>query len=283
MPLFFFASGFVFAAKSSPDFSYRTFIWKKIKRLMIPYVSTSLVVICLKLVTQQVATVDNPVSPASFYRLFYGPEAGYFLWFIWALFLMYAVAPASRNKIVRWSLLAVSILLHFLPPLLKNNICCLNEFQRMFVYFNLGSVGFAYRDCLKKFLNPLIWTAAFAASYCLVKVLGSPVWLDILPAICGVAFIMAVASKLERHPSSGIVKMLLPIYSSSYIIYLFHTTFNGFARLALTKVPALLDTSDSLCFSIGAVIVVTCGIVCPMLLNRFILSKTKVTRFLFGI
>lgn len=50
MPLFMFASGFVYIATKKSE-AYGTFILKKVKRLMIPYISTSVIVISIKLLT----------------------------------------------------------------------------------------------------------------------------------------------------------------------------------------------------------------------------------------
>lgn len=81
MPLFMFASGFVYIATKKNE-SYGTFILKKVKRLMIPYISTSVIVITIKLLTQGNMSVDNPVTIMSYVKMLYSPEAGYFLWFI---------------------------------------------------------------------------------------------------------------------------------------------------------------------------------------------------------
>lgn len=51
MPLFMFASGYSYIATKREQ-AYGSFIWKKAKRLMIPYLVTSVLVITLKLVTQ---------------------------------------------------------------------------------------------------------------------------------------------------------------------------------------------------------------------------------------
>ena len=43
MPLFMFASGFIYMATRREE-GYGQFIWKKFKRLMVPYFSTSVIV-----------------------------------------------------------------------------------------------------------------------------------------------------------------------------------------------------------------------------------------------
>ena len=76
MPLFMFASGYIYAMTgNSQNKGGGNFILKKFKRLMIPYFSTSVVIISIKLLTQQGMSVENPVTAASYIKMFYLPEA----------------------------------------------------------------------------------------------------------------------------------------------------------------------------------------------------------------
>lgn len=52
MPLFLFASGYIYAKTTDSGIERRNFLHKKFKRLMIPYFSTSIIIISLKLLTQ---------------------------------------------------------------------------------------------------------------------------------------------------------------------------------------------------------------------------------------
>ena len=63
-----------------------------------PYLTTSVMVIVIKLLTQGSMSVDNPVTIFSFVEMFYMPVAGYFLWFIWALWWMFVLVPLFRGK-----------------------------------------------------------------------------------------------------------------------------------------------------------------------------------------
>lgn len=62
MPLFLFASGYIYATIVKTGMR-RGGVLKKFKRLMIPYLSTSIIVISIKLLTQQSMQVQNPVTP----------------------------------------------------------------------------------------------------------------------------------------------------------------------------------------------------------------------------
>ena len=138
MPLFMFASGFIYMA-TKKDITYRDFLLKKVKRLMIPYFSVSAIVITIKLLTEGHAYVENPVTWMSYVKMLYLPEAGYFLWFIWALWWMFVLSPLFKTKQMRLGLFVLAIVLHYIPNILPE-IFCLSQFQGMLVYFMLGVV-----------------------------------------------------------------------------------------------------------------------------------------------
>lgn len=72
------------------------------------------------------------------------------------------------------------------------------------------------------------------------------------------------------------------VSSLSYIIYLFHTTFEGFAKAVVHKIPLFAD-GNSVLFIINVAIVVGCGVVCPIILHQYVLNKTHFTKVLFGL
>lgn len=108
---------------------------------MMPYIVTSMSVITIKLLTQDGMSVDNPVTPMSYLRMFYLPEAGYFLWFIWALWWMFVLVPLFKTPRARQWLFAMSLLLHYVPYGLPLEFC-LEQFKNMIVFFMLGVVSF---------------------------------------------------------------------------------------------------------------------------------------------
>lgn len=138
MPLFMFASGFIYMA-TKREMPYGQFLWKKVKRLMVPYLSVSAVVITIKLLTEGHAYVQNPVTAVSYLKMFYLPEAGFFLWFIWTLWWMFVFVPLCKTKCIRLGLFAVATALHYVPGFLPE-MFCLRQFQMMLVYFMLGVV-----------------------------------------------------------------------------------------------------------------------------------------------
>ena len=138
MPLFMFASGFIYMA-TKKNILYKDFLLKKVKRLMVPYLSVSAIVITIKLLTEGHAYVENPVTWMSYVKMLYLPEAGYFLWFIWALWWMFVISPMFKTKQIRLGLFVLAIVLHYIPNILPE-IFCLSQFQGMLVYFMFGVI-----------------------------------------------------------------------------------------------------------------------------------------------
>lgn len=92
---------------------------------------------------------------------------------------------------------------------------------------------------------------------------------------------MVVSSWLERFTNRIFMKLLLAISESSYVIYLFHTTFEGFAKSIIHKFG--MGGNDGPLFIAGVIFVVSAGIVCPVILYQYVLNKHKVTKILFGL
>lgn len=146
MPLFMFASGYIYIA-TKKEISYSEFIWRKVKRLMVPYLTVSVLVVSIKLCTQNQAYVENPVTPFSYLKIFYLPEAGYFLWFIWALWWMFILIPLFRTPQSRLGLLIVAALLPLAAQFMPEEFC-FKEFSKMLQYFIMGIVVYDWKNKL---------------------------------------------------------------------------------------------------------------------------------------
>lgn len=105
--------------------------------------------------------------------------------------------------------------------------------------------------------------------------------LDYILPFIGI-YAICVLSRGIKHWNYATQKLLV-ISASSYIIYLFHTTFEGFVKSLIHKVPTLANGNNSLYFTIGAALIVGAGVILPIVLHRRILSQNRVLRFLFGL
>ena len=282
MPLFMFASGYIYMA-TKRDIPYKDFLLKKVKRLMVPYFSVSAIIISFKLLAKGHAYVQNPVTVFSYLKLLYLPEAGYFLWFIWALWWMFVLVPLFKTKKMRLGILGLAVILHYLPNFMPEFFCLL-QFQNMLLYFMLGIVFYDWKEklsILSKVPSFLVYIIFVFLETCQVLgVMGGQI--SILLPFIGISTVITLSHSLEKWYKDG-KGILMMVASSSYIIYLFHTTFEGFAKAVINKIPCFADVTNDVLFIFNILIVVICGVVCPILLHRYVLNKTHITKVLFGL
>lgn len=287
MPLFMFASGFIYIAFKKEE-SYGHFLMKKVKRLMIPYLVTSVLIVTIKLLTEGSAYVENPVTVLSYIKVLYSPEAGYFLWFIWALWWMFVIVPILKTKRSRLIGFVIALVLHY-SPITFTQIFCLEQMRQMMVFFMLGVVAYDFKKMYisyaKKLAIPIV--LLFAGSeyvYLCNNFAGGGITLirNFVPYF-GIATVMYVSTWLSYNKTLVVSKALCWMAPSTYIIYLFHTTFEGFTKAIVHQIPLLTNPDNNLWFVVGAIIVIIVGVLGPILLHKYVLARFKVTRVLFGL
>lgn len=293
MPLFMFASGFLYQATYKP-ISYSTHVWKKFQRLMVPYFSVSIIILIIKLSTQDFLPVEHPVTFRSFYEIFYYPSAGYFLWFIWSLFWMMVIIPLFKTGWSRMALLAGSVIIYFFADFFPS-IFCLNKTAYMLVFFAGGAVtadimknnGVPAFSGLWQLLSVILF--AILASY-MVLTHGATDLMStgemILKLLChfsGIAMSITLAYQWKLRVSGPLLRITYSVASVSYIIYLWHTTFEGFAKGILNKFH-WFDLSPHLFTAwSGAIFIICCGVIIPWFLGKKVFTKWKITGFIFGV
>ena len=288
MPLFMFASGYVYIA-TKKNIGYGSFLVKKIKRLMIPYLTTSIIVISIKMLTQGSMSVDDPVTWMSYLKMFYLPEAGAFLWFIWALWWMFVLLPLFKTKRSRAILFLICLIVHYIPITLPKEFC-IAQCKNMSVFFTLGVFAFENKyifNILKEYsINKVILVIiAFVICECLYFLdlhsdLLKTTSKILLPYI-GIFFVIEISKLICKYQEISQNHMLMIVSMSSYIIYLFHTTFEGFAKAVFRKLP--LDSNLWYVFLPEVIVVIAMGVIIPILLHRYILKHWQLTRALFGL
>lgn len=283
MPLFMFASGYVYIA-TKKDGAYGAFLLKKVRRLMIPYISTSAIVITIKLATQGSLSVDAPVTFFSYLKMFYSPEAGAFLWFIWALWWMFVIVPLFKTTRARLVLFLVCLIMHYVP-MRVTDVFCIASVKNMFVFFMLGIVAFEHKS-LHRFVNDfslrksVVAIALFIVSQSANLSFGGGKIITVLLPYIGIFFVLEVSKMICHYREVKTGSMILLVSASSYIIYLFHTTFEGFAKAVFRKLP--LDSDYWYVFVPEALIVIACGVIVPIILFK-VFKRYKTTRVLFGL
>ena len=272
MPAFMFISGYVYQLthKEQP---YLKFAGKKARRLLVPYLIVSVVIILIKILSQSLTGVQvkNPVGPDAFYKMFIGPEAAFHLWFILALWWLFLVAPLFKSKASHIVLLALGVILHYLPSLVPSvsypTVFCLNYSAEYLVFFALGIVA---RDSGISFDGHSVWPALVLSAVFLVNSVTG--LCHLVDPYIGIAGIMGLSSLAGRLPDKSL-SPLLTVSGASYTIYLVHSLFLGFIITGLKVVPALLDTQGPY-FLVGVVVItVTCVICC--IVTHLILQRLK--------
>lgn len=104
--------------------------------------------------------------------------------------------------------------------------------------------------------------------------------LEVVLSFVGIAFIVNWSQVISKSISAGRSSLLLSVAASSYVIYLFHTTFEGMAKAVIHKLP--FDSSIWYVFTTEALVVVLLGIVCPMGVY-YVAKRFAVSRFLLGL
>jgi len=286
MPVFMFTTGYIYQATLRQQ-NYGDFVKNKFKRLMIPYFSISIIIILIKLKTSTDLTVENEVTVSAFYEMFYLPVAGFFLWFIYTLFLIYLIVPFFHSRIKSLILLILSIALFFLP-IHFTKLFCLLEFKNYLIFFVTGMFVFKWKEIrvyIAKISIIIPFLLFIIAYYIKDTSLKDNSIKNIIPffiALTGIWFISTLSKNIAKTESK-LKYILLKIGALSYIIYLFHTTFEGFTKAVLLKIPLLANQKNNLSFIVSALIVISIGLLGPVLLEKYLIIRSKTLCFLFGV
>lgn len=143
MSFFMFLSGYIAfysLKKIHSFFDYKQYLEKRFWRLIPAYVLFSIVVFVGKATLQNIVHVDNSISSVfSFLDIFILPGQSFsrFLWYIYIIFIFYAITPLilmiSRQKI--WPAFLFSLALYFFP---RTELFGIDHIETYFVDFMLG-------------------------------------------------------------------------------------------------------------------------------------------------
>ena len=286
MPLFMFVSGYVYWATKKAD-SYGSFVWKKFRRLMIPYFFASMIIITIKMAMERGMYVENPVTFSAFYEMFYMPSAGFFLWFAYALFLMFLIIPFFNTPKKLLVLLAGALLLFFLPFELPD-VLCLPQFKLNLIYFVLGCALFEWKKLRRTFVNiHLLIVLALFAGFLLIKETGIIESEGIIAAIIFITALLGIGvisglSQIIEKKSQALSSFFVSLSIYTYTIYLFHTTFEGFTKAVFLKFSFVRFFGEEITFVLSCLVIISAGVILPILLHKIIVRYSRFFSFLIG-
>ena len=274
MPLFFFLSGF-FSAKASVVHSvreYGEFLYRRLKFLIIPYITVSLVFTIIKalvphLVKRRIewdrVVIDILLTPGS------NPAAT--LWFVYTIIALIAIAPLM--KIVKWPIMLPGLL--FLNALdIQTQFLGLICISRYALYFYLGMLSYPESDSFFSVLKKpllLIVSIVLFATFSHVYSYPPNVFMRLFLACCGTYFVLGICFVFKDFlPSSGL--QFLGYRSFDIYILQYFFIFPGlYAFRSLSLAPEFI-----------VIVNFFLGIIGPLLVSVFIFSKSRALSITFG-
>lgn len=278
MPLFMFVSGFLMYytafQRSGAAPHPGAFAWKKVKRLLLPFVTLTLVTYVPRAAMSAMA--DEPVQlsvQGALRTLVYTAELPIpFFWFIQASFLLlivnYAVIYGAVQKRVPLRLVMAGLVVVFaLLPLAsfgEEEIFGHISAISLGIYFVLGIVYCCYYGALGRVLpldSPLAAVVS-AAAWLLLFYIGEGTWVARLGSVFGIAMCISIAKLLVKHN----LTFLDHLIGANYIIFLL----SWYCNVASQQVLSHYVSLPWWCYTVLSLL---SGIYVPWLFYRFLQSR----------
>ena len=284
MPLFMYASGYIYQA-TKKNVKYKTFILNKFNRLIIPYIFVSLFIIGIKLLTEKNMYLEHPVSFSSFYEILYVPSAGYFLWFVYVLFLVFLIIPIF-NTPPKINFLFLLSLIWLIIPVQTTDLFCIAQLKSHLFYFVSGCFFSQYQSIIRQKMDNIsvfLPVLCFIVLYLLAHVYGYLSNVIILQCVdvCLALTGIWITLKISRYITMNTLKLkhiFVQLALYSYTIYLFHTSFEGFAKSFFIQYPLTGYLNNTASFCIMVVITVSIGIAGPIVLHQTYIRVKNVVK-----
>lgn len=285
MPLFFILSGYLY---SNGKYSYKDLIKTKVKRLLYPFASIAGIFFLIKYMAGRIVNLENPVDMNSIYALLLDPVNSYMplLWFVHALFLIFAIYPLSRLFL---SNLSILLLLLVINTVLGSDYLVFGKALTNMPFFVVG-VMLKENEKLSKMtistdwryvLVPLVmFSLAYLIRFSLniVSVYGYSAQLFL--GVVGSLFIINISHTISAFSDKQIKNMLLQTGYYSMTIYLFHTLFESTVRIGFLQGLKHIQVP----FELIAFVAIVCGVIFPLVFEKKVLRKYWITKkFILGL
>lgn len=294
MPLFFMISGYLFQVKNQ---SYRrstklSFIAKKAKQYLIPYISFNVILYATSIMVSRFPKIQAIYLSAGGYSgnvkefiisvlTYINPVDGH-LWFSYVIFIVFAIIifvhRIDGKTLIVFYVLAAITWFFVMPEILWKTL-------RYLFIFQVGRIFGSNKSALDRFYRKksiMMLLFIFMGSFIIFTYLRrSPATYYpqcIVQPLCEISGAMTIIllSKRVISMDQSLLNVLTMIGKESYGIYLLHQPF---------IVPVLMSIlrKTNVCIFLQLTMSTAIGISIPLLLTQFIIKKNKVLRlFLLG-
>jgi len=234
MPLFFLISGYLFSF-TNVDFiniSFESFVWKKVKRLLVPYFVIGTVIYLIKFAFSSLSHVSREFTFCNFLYMFVAPctpnsTMGY-LWYLITLFMVFLIVLAVSRLHIDLKMTSVCLLLilflwvmdEFLPQMYLFN---LSEVIHYTPFFLMGILFNMYEKTILPFIKRVGWSAPLILGVLSVILVYHPLpslygMYRIVASIVGILFSISLCTLLLQYEQLTV--WLLPYARYTYSIYI---------------------------------------------------------------
>lgn len=234
MPLFFLISGFLFSL-TNPEMKQACtgkFVWKKTKRLMVPYFVLGTIIFASKYALSGLSHAVRDFTVANFFKMFFIPGASYstigHLWYVFTLYAIFLLTLCficsrllSENKVKLCIVMIGLWLLRYLMP----NVMILNISSILFYapFFVLGILLQRNNQSLSKvFENRNGWYKCLIFFVLTIACLFIPVrglYVQVIKAIIGILFSLSLCDFIIRK-MPRVEDWMVRFSNKTYTIYL---------------------------------------------------------------
>lgn len=265
LPLFYVISGFCFSYKSD----YLNYIYKKIKRILIPFFFFNLIDFVSRTLLPMFVNKNIGLKD---YALSIVQSGGQyqFLYILFIIFLIYPIVDKLNNNKTFAILILLVLLTTNLTRLPDSNFCYKLILKYAF-YFNIGNLirkyykkVFEYKNkSMKVVLYLILWIATFILNMSIKSAI-----LSIVTSICAIVFCYYLMSfDVSNRILNDFGKYSLQLY----LIDAFALTISRYIICKVTSIPIVIVLFNMLCDFFVAYICV-----------KWILQKSKIIKFLLG-
>ena len=282
MPLFMFISGYLLqysaerkmiALSAMPLYGSKGFIWKKVKRLLIPYFTISTIAFSLKPLFNRFAIRQVDISFADYFQMLVYPwdNVIIFFWFLPTLFLIFMLViygvhflKEMDKPVFHVCLLIFCLLLHLFNPLQGIFILNLQGVTDYLIYFLLGYYGCRMHivEQLRYPIGGFVLTCLL--SVCFVVEIPDFKGKELLTAINGI-FMSIFLGKIY---TANNWKFFHHLFGASYAIYLF----SWFPQVLSLQVFLRLTHAP---YWAGGILATVTGVYLPFLIYKWIITHKQ--------